>query len=114
MTHSTTQKTSWRLGIALAALIGFSPETQAQSSFTWTSFANGNWSSNANWSPGAPPSQNTTDLFFTNGILDVAYTATNDLASPFLLHSMTFGNHTGSALIIAGNAIQLAGANPFI
>ena len=81
-----------RLALVVAITLFVAPNSRAQTSFTWTAFASGNWSNGGNWSGGnPPPSVNTTDLIFP-GILDQAYTATNDIGTPFVLHSLSFDN----------------------
>src|SRR4051812_5021383 len=50
------------------------------------------WSTASNWVGGvAPSSGTTTDLVF-NSILDAGYRASNDIANPFVVRSMTFNN----------------------
>src|SRR5262245_46448375 len=93
--------------LACSLALVLAPSAMGQ---TWTSFATSNWNNAANWSPGLPVSGNTTDLLFP-GLLDIAYTATNDLGNPFVLRTMTFNNQSGGALTIAGTQIQLNGAN---
>jgi autotransporter-associated beta strand protein len=109
-------KSAARLVLGIAAALIFAADSRAQTSFTWTAFASGTWSTGGNWSPGVPSSVNTTDVIFP-GILDTAYTATQDIDTPFILHSMRFDNAGGlpaTGLQISGNQIQLAGAGPNI
>jgi T5SS/PEP-CTERM-associated repeat protein/autotransporter-associated beta strand protein len=59
-----------------------------------------------------PASAATTALVFGAPATQAAtYTATNDLANPFLLNSLTF-NNTAGTVTLAGNGLSFAGTNP--
>jgi autotransporter-associated beta strand protein len=82
----------------------------ATSAYAWS--AAGNWSSGVAPTPGA-----TTDLSFSS-ILDASYTAQNDIATPFLLRSVTVYSESmpssdSNALTIAG-PLQFAAAGATI
>lgn len=101
-----------RFVLGISAVLLIVPGSQAQ---TWTAAASGNWSLGANWSPGAPASGSTTALTFPSSNA-TAYTATNDIANPFVLNALTI-NNTGTGTITiapaaAGGALSFAGANP--
>ena len=79
------------------------------STLAWTNTASGTWSDAANWNASQPPvSTGQADYtldFNTAG----TYTATNDLASSFLLNQLNFG---GPTLTLAGNSLEFTGTTP--
>ena len=112
---------SIRLRLLLTALaevlfwIGAAPTASAQF-YTWNAPNTGVWSSGANWNVGtAPPSAPATELTFTATGAS-SYTATNDIANPFLLRRLAFDNLSTGMITIApaagGGAITFAGTAP--
>src|SRR5205823_1962090 len=88
---------------------------------TWLDPTSGSWSVGANWLGGvAPVSSASTQLTF-NSSGSQSYTATNDIADPFMLNTLNLNNAgtvgfnvSGQSLLFAGagRAINLAGAGP--
>jgi T5SS/PEP-CTERM-associated repeat protein/autotransporter-associated beta strand protein len=99
------------LGATLLALLAVAPPTPAQS--TWTNPAGGNWSAGSNWLGGIAPTPGTaTALVFGSSATQAAtYTATNDLANPFILNRLTITNTAGT-VTLAGSGMSFAGSNP--
>jgi T5SS/PEP-CTERM-associated repeat protein len=96
-------------GIVLFALAGHAP---AQ---VWSNPAGGNWSVGTNWVGGVPPTPGaTTALTFSDVAAQAAtFTATNDIADPFALNSLTV-NHTAGTVTLAGGVLNFDGATPAI
>jgi fibronectin-binding autotransporter adhesin len=102
-----------RLTLALAAAFALASVARSQT-YTWIGTTAGNWSNAANWSGGVVPvSGPTTNLIF-NSSLDVGYTATNDIAAPFVAQSITVNNTSSGnspfGVLLVG-PIQMNGAN---
>ncbi|HMP04229.1 MAG TPA: PEP-CTERM sorting domain-containing protein [Gemmatales bacterium] len=105
--------------IAFALFVVGAGAASAQTTYFWNN-TTGNWSVGANWGGTAPTGANNTDIlqFGSAGFL-LGYTATNNVANPFLLNRM---NLTGSSqvggsssgAVIAGSALQFSGTSPQI
>jgi autotransporter-associated beta strand protein len=84
---------------------------------TWTGDSNVNqlWSNGANWGGVAPTSTTTTDLIFagTTNVGTLGSPLNNNIATPFVLNSMTF-NAGGGAFFLGGNSLQFNGATDLI
>ena len=81
---------------------------------TWID-STGNWSDGTKWNTGVPPvSSSTTALVFNANA--TAYTATNDIANPFDLNSLTFNDASslGGRITIAGGTLNFTGTAPQI
>ncbi len=90
------------LGAATSVLLAPVPRAAANL-WTGNSATSGNWSDAANWGPdGAPVSSNDTALVFTGSS---RLTNTQDLASPFILNSLTFDANAG-VFVIGGNGLD--------
>src|SRR6476469_4166601 len=96
---ATSYSRARMLCAAAAALIVLAGTAPAQ---TWSNPAGGNWSVGTNWVGGtAPVSANTTALTFSDLAASAAsFTATNDIADPFTLNSLTV-NHTAGTVTLA-------------
>jgi T5SS/PEP-CTERM-associated repeat protein/autotransporter-associated beta strand protein len=98
-------------------LLGFAaaPTARAQE-YTWNAPTTGDWSVGANWLGGtAPPSDPMTQLvFLATGTQ--TYTATNNIANPFVLNRVTVGNSGTGKITIAqvagGGALTFTGTTP--
>jgi T5SS/PEP-CTERM-associated repeat protein/autotransporter-associated beta strand protein len=95
--------------VAAAVLLGlWTAAPAAAQVYTWNDPTTGDWSVGGNWAGSvAPPSDPTTQLVF-NGT-GTTYTATNDIADPFLLNRLTL-SHTGTG----GITVNSAGAAPLV
>ncbi len=81
--------------ILASSVLALSSPLLHAATFTWLDTNSGilNWSAGA-WNPLAPTALDsllTTDLIF-NGLGATQYTANNDLASPFLLNTLTLNS----------------------
>src|SRR5262245_19985273 len=100
------------LGAAAVALLGLAGPARAQ--FTWNNPAGGPWSVGGNWLGGtAPAAGPTVALIFPNAS-PAGYTATNDIANPFVLNALTFDNAAAGLITVApdtanGGALSFAG-----
>jgi T5SS/PEP-CTERM-associated repeat protein len=104
-TGSSTLKPPSRCSILVAAALALAAyTTPARAQFVWNNAAGGNWSIGGNWSGGTAPSSGAaTTLTFINPAT-TAYTATNDIANPFLLNGLTFTNNANTTVTIAATA----------
>jgi hypothetical protein len=80
---------------------------------TWTNLAGGDWSVPTNWLGSTAPTPGTTTalVFGWPAAPSATYTATNDIASPFQLNSLSFNRSAGN-VDLAGSGLSFAGANP--
>ncbi len=102
-------------GTVVGLILAMATATATAGTFTWnvSSGTPNNWSTAGNWTPtGAPSGTDTTDiLLFQKNPIETGYTATNDIASPFLLNTLTLGgsnlgaNYTNAPLSIAGSQL---------
>jgi hypothetical protein len=105
-----------RAGLPLAATLALLPlvianrTAQAQ---TWVDNT-GVWSNGTNWNTGAPPVPGPTTALVFNASGTQSYTATNDIANPFDLNSVTFNNSGTGQITIAGGALNFTGTTPQI
>ncbi|MEP7014425.1 MAG: autotransporter-associated beta strand repeat-containing protein [Verrucomicrobiota bacterium] len=79
--------------------------------FTWNGGGgDGNWGTGGNWGGSAPTSSNLTDLVFAGSTnLGTAGTPLNqNIATPFLLNSLTFASG-GGAFFLGGGALRFDG-----
>src|SRR4051812_8430756 len=97
-------------GLALA--LAGAPRAAAQTTYTWTAAASGNFSTAANWQNNAAPPAGgdpTGTLVFTGGTL---YTATNDLGAPgpapnvFHIHAINIVSAPVTVASSGTNAIE--------
>jgi T5SS/PEP-CTERM-associated repeat protein len=98
---------------AALVVLALAPPAPAQS--TWNNAAGGNWSVGSNWSGGtAPTSGTSTALTFGSPATQTAtYTATNNIADPFTLNSLTF-NNTAGTVTLAGGGLTVGGTGPTV
>ena len=111
------------LSTALALLCGLPVATSLAASYTWTSVT-GNWNVGTNWIGNVAPSgADSTDILLFAGnvgtiITPTNYTATNNVANPFILNELrlnaTDTGLSGLAHILAGSALRLSGTAPKI
>lgn len=107
----------WSAFILMLMWAGTAPTARAQD-YTWKTSNSGVWSSGANWKGGtAPPSAPATELIFSS-TGNSSYTATNDIANPFLLRRLVLDN-TGSGTITlaqagGGGALTFTGTSPVL
>ncbi len=104
---------AWLLS-ALVALLAVAAPAAAQS-YTWNAPNTGTWADPLNWTGGvAPPSDATTELTFAASGAS-SYTATNNVANPFLLRRITLNNTGTGTITVApaagGGAITFAAAD---
>src|SRR5205809_365846 len=90
-----------RVALVVTAVLFLSPAARGQT-FTWVGTATGataqSWSTASNWAGNAVPTAgSTTDLVF-NSILDTTFSASNDLAGPFLVRSVTLNNQSSFSI----------------
>ena len=95
--------------------VGASPPASGQD-YTWKNANNGVWAAGANWTVGtAPPSAPATELIFS-ATGNKSYTATNDIANPFLLRRLALDNSGTGTITIApaagGGALTFTGTAP--
>jgi fibronectin-binding autotransporter adhesin len=106
-----------RVALPAVVLLGFgAPPPASAQNYTWNDPNTGVWSSASNWvGPSAPSSSVTTVLAFSAS-KSQTYTATNDLANPFLLNRLTLSNTGSGTITIApaagSGAIRFAGTDP--
>jgi autotransporter-associated beta strand repeat len=105
-------------GALMLALVVGSPNATRAATFTWSGDSSTNqlWSNGANWAGIAPLSSNTTDLVFagTTNTGTSGSPLNNDIATPFVLNSITF-NSGGGAFFLGGTSLQFsAGLNDTI
>jgi autotransporter-associated beta strand protein len=108
--------------VPVAAGVAVALGTLATSAFgqthTWTGPVSGNFSNAGNWQGTGPagPGSATTSLVFTSGNTSAGVTATNDLGTPFVVNSLTFGVNNGFTVAssAAANLFQLVGPSPSI
>jgi fibronectin-binding autotransporter adhesin len=106
---STPRRARSSFGGFLAGLLLLaSASISSGANWTWTG-AGGNvlWNNGANWGGSVPTSALTTDLYFagTTNTGTAATPLTQNIATPFLLHGITFSSGGGS-FYIGGQAIQ--------
>jgi autotransporter-associated beta strand protein len=95
---------------------------QTATTATWVGVAGGSWNGASNWrdnsnTPNFPISGDTTALTFYAGNLSAAFTATNNISTPFHVNHLTFNSFMNGAITVNGTpgyALQMAGANPTI
>ena len=100
-----------RAQAVLAAALGVGAIVTSASATTWSGLgADGAWSTGGNWVGGiAPVSSNTTAIVFTGGSNSLN---AQDLASPFVLNSLTFDSSVSTYFGLQGNPIRFDGVNP--
>jgi fibronectin-binding autotransporter adhesin len=111
-----------RVALVVTAVLALSPAAHGQT-FTWVGTATGaspqSWSTASNWAGNTVPAAgSTTDLVF-NSILDTTFSASNDLASPFLVRSLTLNNQSSYGaspfgMTVSGTPLQFAATNASI
>jgi len=74
---------------------------------TWISPTNGNWSAAGNWD--VPPVGGATTILNFNAAGSQAYTATNDLADPFLLNRIVLNSTSTGTLTVGGAKLRFVG-----
>jgi|GEM_PF-4234610 len=112
---STITRHFIRLALAGLACAAAFPSAHAQS--TWDKNIGGNFSDATKWNPAGVPAPGS-DLIFLNAN-PLGFTATNDLAGPFAIHSLTLDALYGAQaaaqfLTVAGNQLALSGAGAAI
>jgi fibronectin-binding autotransporter adhesin len=118
MTPHTAQtlRSRSRLPFVLALAVGWlaltAPPAAAQTTYTWTATASGNFSTPGNWltPPGVPVSGSGTILQFLDSGL-ASYTATQDLAPNFVLNALIFNSSSAGSVTVtnaAGNGMSFS------
>src|SRR6266576_3771573 len=102
-----TRPKKWAGVVLAAALAGIINSAEAVT-YTWNASASGNWSNAANWSGGTLPVAGNTNTLQFSSPLSTAYTATNDLGSPFVLRTLSVGTFggAGATVTMAGNSLE--------
>jgi autotransporter-associated beta strand protein len=104
-------------GFTALALLGLPVAESQAATFTWGTGA-GVWSLGSNWGGTAPNGTNPVDVLQFGGNVSPFYTATNDVANPFLLNQLIFSATdpalTGGTNFLAGSPLRFSGANPQI
>jgi T5SS/PEP-CTERM-associated repeat protein len=95
-----------RLFLACACLLAVARPASAQ--FSWKTGVDGNWSVGANWTNGTAPTSGTAAVL-TFSVPAGGFTATNDIANPFIFQGLTFGNTSGT-ITLAGQSLQFDGS----
>jgi fibronectin-binding autotransporter adhesin len=92
-----------------AALLGLSPYCHA-GTYVWPGTSSGtqNWSNASNWTGGVvPPAGSDTILQFNQPLSNFnAYTAVNDLASPYSLYGLVLSNSSPSIPTLSGGPLE--------
>lgn len=96
-----------RVVCVFALIISFqNSELWGQSpSNTWNGTASDLWSNAANWTGGAPASAAATVLQF-NASGSTTYTATNDIANPFLLNGLLLNSSSTNPIALSGSDLS--------
>jgi T5SS/PEP-CTERM-associated repeat protein/autotransporter-associated beta strand protein len=104
-----TRRTHLPLAVPALVLLWLGAASPAGAQdYTWNQPNTGDWANGANWTFGtAPPSAASTELIFT-ALGTNSYTATNDIADPFLLKRLTFNNEGTGTITINGGALTFA------
>jgi len=99
--------------ILLLLWFGAAPTAHAQF-YVWNTPNTGNWTDSLNWSGGViPSSAPATELAFV-ATGTASYTATNDIANPFLLKRLVLDNAGSGTITINGSAITFANTDSTI
>ncbi|MBI3881679.1 MAG: autotransporter-associated beta strand repeat-containing protein [Verrucomicrobia bacterium] len=111
--HSRVTRRVMPIVTMLGLLFGPAPApAQTLTNYVWSNTNGGAWSDVLSWTllPGAPVSASNTVLSFSASGSN-AYTATNDLAAPFMLNRLFFTNTSGNgAISLTGGALQFQAA----
>ena len=102
--------------ICAAAIAAFLPSLRAATSI-WDANVGGNWSDATKWTPAGVPASGS-DLLFRDAN-PLGFTAANDLAAPFPLHSLTVDALYGAQiaaqfLTVGGNQVALSGGGAHV
>src|SRR2546421_7202473 len=96
-------------GVLLVASAALSSNTASAATFTWSGDASVNqlWNNGANWAGTAPTSSTATDLVFagTTNTGTLANPLNQNIATPFVLNSITFSAGGGS-FFLGGQSLQ--------
>jgi len=88
----------------LAAAAGLTASVQlAQAQWVWTSAVSGNWNDTTKWTPNTVPVPSAATTLTFNDTGATSYTATNNVATPFQLETLTVNpTSTGVITVAAG------------
>jgi autotransporter-associated beta strand protein len=118
MSHSTFR--SIFVAFIAAALSGNRAAAQTPTNTWIATTTTGNWSGTGNWDTNSQPASAATTVLQFNNSGSLAYTATQDIANPFLLNGLIFNSSsTGTTTInnLAGDSFSFVangGAGPFL
>src|SRR5687768_9422043 len=96
---------SGRLAASATVLVALTVAAAAPAQ-TWNIPADGDWSDGSNWVGSAAPMSSATAalVFGSPAIQTASYIATNDIANPFQLNSLTF-NNTAGIITLTGSGL---------
>src|SRR5438105_5005780 len=102
-----------RITLLTSAIAGvaFAHSSHAQ---TWINPNTGSWSVASNWVGGVVPASSTSTQLTFNASGAQSYNSFNNVATPFTLNRMTFGNSGTGLISITGQSLTFGGTSPSI
>lgn len=106
-----------RLLLVLGLTLGLSA---VGATYNWATYTSGNWSDGARWGGTAPTGTDGSDIisFNVNPNGGGTYTATNNVATPFLLNQLTLGGVNAAdgtpTITIAGSALRFTATTAIV